>query len=190
MNKLPKPVNETPNGRPERLARKVIYENRWVNLYVDKVRFPNGNVIEEHHLVDFDTDAAIVLIENDASELLFVRVCRYTTGRTDWELPAGGMEDGEDPIETAQREALEETGYKTFAHELLHSYYPQDGISNKIYHVVYCRAGEWSAKFDRREVDEVRWFSQDELQTMLDEKAIIAGSALASLLLWFLRKSQ
>jgi ADP-ribose pyrophosphatase len=178
------------NDRPERLARRVIYENRWVNLYVDKVRFPNGNVIEEHHLVDFDTAAAIVLAENERGELLFVKVCRYTTGRTDWELPAGGVEPGEDPIETARRETLEETGYQSYGHELVYSYFPQDGISNKVYHVVSCRTGERTHEFDQNEVADVRWFSADEIAAMIDQQVIVAGSALVSLFLWFRRKGQ
>jgi ADP-ribose pyrophosphatase len=108
---------------PKRLARQIIYQNRWVNLYVDKVRFPNGHIIEQHHLVDFDTAAAIVLAENEKGELLFVRVCRYTTGRTDWELPAGGIEAGESPLDAALRETLEETGYQTSDHRLIYSYW-------------------------------------------------------------------
>lgn len=35
---------------PKRLDRTIIYENPWVNLYVDKVLFPDGRLIEKHHL--------------------------------------------------------------------------------------------------------------------------------------------
>ena len=43
--------------KPQRLARTIIYENPWVNLYLDKVRFPDGRIIEKHHLLDFEKEA-------------------------------------------------------------------------------------------------------------------------------------
>ena len=87
--------------KPERLARTVIYQSQWVNLFVDKVQFPNGRIIEQHHLLDFEYPAVIVVIEDERQRLLLVRVCRYTTGRTDWELPAGGVEAGETVLDAA-----------------------------------------------------------------------------------------
>lgn len=43
--------------KPKQLSRTVIYENPWVNLYADKVRFPGGRIIEKHHVLDFETEA-------------------------------------------------------------------------------------------------------------------------------------
>jgi hypothetical protein len=37
--------------RPEKLPREIVYESRWVNLYLDKVKFPIGLVIEKFHLL-------------------------------------------------------------------------------------------------------------------------------------------
>jgi hypothetical protein len=42
-----------------------LYENNWVNLYIDRVEFPNGYIIEQHHLLDFDHEAVMALVEND-----------------------------------------------------------------------------------------------------------------------------
>jgi len=63
---------------------------------------------------------------------LLVKVCRYPTGSTDWELPAGGVEADESVIEAAQREILEETGYESINHEQVYTYHPLPGISNKL----------------------------------------------------------
>lgn len=81
--------------KPERLSRTVVYENPWVNLYVDRVKFPNGHIVERHHLLGFDRHAVVVVADDGAGRVLFVRVCRYATGSSDWELPAGGIEAGE-----------------------------------------------------------------------------------------------
>ena len=79
--------------KPKRLARTVIYENPWVNVYVDKVQFPDGRIVEQHHLLDFEKAAVAVLVENDQDQILLVHAYRYTTDTIEWEVPAGRLDD-------------------------------------------------------------------------------------------------
>ena len=65
------------------------------------MKFPNGLVIENFHLLDFPRAAVAMVVENDFGNVIFARICRYTTGLTEWELPAGGIEVGESEIEAA-----------------------------------------------------------------------------------------
>jgi ADP-ribose pyrophosphatase len=168
--------------KPERLSRTTIYESPWVNLYVDRVRFPNGNVIERHHLVDFEHPSVIVFIEDERGRVLLVRICRYPTMSTDWEVPAGGMEAGETIFEAAEREVREETGYRCEAYQLVYAYYPLNGISNKLFHLVRCQAVERVADFDPGEVSELRWFEREEVRQMLKDKSIVDGPTLTAVL--------
>ena len=170
--------------KPERLSRNIVYQSPWVNLYLDKVKFPNGLVIENYHLLDFPRAAVTMIVENDVGNIVFVRICRYTTGLTEWELPAGGIEIGETEIDAARREALEETGYTSSDHQLLYSYYPMNGSANKIFHVVHCKALERVQDFDKDEVSETRWFTKAEVRQMIKDKAITDGFSLTALLLW------
>jgi ADP-ribose pyrophosphatase len=169
--------------KPERLARTVIYESEWVNLYVDRVQFPNGRVIERHHLLDFDHPAVVVFIEDGQGRVLFVRVCRYPTLRTDWEIPAGGMEAGETILEAAQREMQEETGYDCHDYREVYTYYPMNGIANKLFHIVRCKAIARVADFDPDEVSEIGWFEKAEIRQMLKQQLILDGPTLTALLL-------
>ncbi len=89
--------------KPKQLSRTVIYENPWVNLYADKVEFPGGRIIEKHHVLDFETEAVAVLVENDQDQLLFVHSYRYVTDSIEWEIPAGGIDEGESIFEGARR---------------------------------------------------------------------------------------
>ena len=170
--------------KPERLSRSVVYQSPWVNLYLDTVKFPNGFVIEKFHLLDFDHAAVAAIVEDETGNVLFARIPRYTTGATKWELPAGGIEQGETILEAAQREVLEETGYASERHQLIYSYYPMNGNANMLFHIVICKSMDKQQGFDTNEVSEIRWFSRDEVQQMINDKAVIDGLSLTALLLW------
>lgn len=172
--------------KPERLSRNIVYESPWVNLYLDQVKFPNGHIIDNYHLLDFPRAAVTTIVENNAGSVVFARICRYTTGLTEWELPAGGVEIGETEMEAAQREVLEETGYTTENHRLIYSYYPMNGSANKLFHIVHCNAVEYVQDFDPNEVSETRWFTKADIRQMIREKSIRDGFSLTALLLWLL----
>lgn len=85
-----------------------LYEGRVVNLRVDTVTLPNGRSgkreVVEH-------SGAIAAVPIDAQgRVLLVRQFRLPAGGVLLEVPAGGMEPGEDPAECARRELSEEIG--------------------------------------------------------------------------------
>ena len=168
--------------KPERLSRKTVYQSPWVNLHLDTVKFPNGLVIENFHLLDFPCASVAIVVENSLGNVVFVRICRYTTGLTEWEIPAGRIEIGETEIDAAKREVLEETGYSTEDHQLIYSYYPMN--ANKLFHIVHCKAIERVQEFDLNEVSETRWFTKEAVKQMIKDKAITDGFSLTALLLW------
>jgi ADP-ribose pyrophosphatase len=169
--------------KPRALARKQIYGSPWVNLYVDRVAFPNGNIIEDHHLVDFELPSIMALARDDAGRYVMVQVCRYPTGLTQWEFPAGHLEAGEDLIAGAQRELLEETGCRSADCELIYTYHPMQGISNQQYHIVRCRALPAEQSFDAVEIDAVNWFSEAEIWQMIRSGEMRDGYSLTAFLL-------
>ena len=168
--------------KPERLSRKTIYQSSWVNLHLDTVKYPNGLVIENFHLLDFPHPSVAMVVENHLGDVVFVRISRYTTGLTEWEIPAGRIEIGETEIEAAAREVLEETGFTTESHQLIYSYYPMN--TNKLFHIVHCKAIEKVQDFDKNEVSETQWFTKDEIKQMIKDKVISDGFTLTALLLW------
>ena len=133
--------------------------------------------------MDLPRPAAVAFVEGEQGRVLLVRVPRYTTGLSEWELPAGGMEPGEAPVETVRREALEETGYRLAACELIYSYYPLPGVTNKLVHVLRGRAQGAPGDFDRGEVSEVAWFTPAAVRRLIQKRHMHDGIALVATLL-------
>jgi ADP-ribose pyrophosphatase len=170
--------------RPRRLSRKVIYRHHWLELYVDKVVYPAGRRVD-HHVVHFSTDSVAAIVRDGRGRILMIRSYRYIPGTIEWELPAGRLEKRESPLVGARREALEETGWETTGHRRLYTFQPVNGMSNKVFHVVLCRAARDTGRFDRNEVAGLRWFGEADLERMIRRRRIRDGYALTALLLHF-----
>lgn len=168
---------------PTRLERKVIYESPWVNLYRDRVALHNGHIYEQYHILDFGPGSVVVLVENAQGEILLERIARYPTLAVSWELPAGSIDEGETALAAASREVFEETGYETHGHQWIYQYHPLNGISNMTVQVIHCQAATKTGTPDQNEVIETRWFSLQQIQTMIASKEITDGMTLIGLLL-------
>ncbi len=166
----------------EKLSRKVVYESSWLSLYVDRVRLPNGHILEEHHLLELGRGSVSAVIEDHQGRLLLIRLYRYPSDSFELELPAGRVEAGETPLEAVQREVLEETGYRAIHYEEMIAYYPVNGVSNHRMHIYKCRAAERVGTFDAIEISEVRWYAKEEIRRMIKSNEIKDGLSLIGLL--------
>lgn len=171
--------------KPQRLSRTTLYRSSRVNLHIDKVELPEGYIVEKWHVLDFEREATAVIVENGKGEILFVEAYRYITDSLSWEIPAGGVDEGETIEDAAQREVLEETGYQTENPKLRCSYYPSNGISNQIFHIVSCQAGEKVADFDKNEVKSYQWLEPKVIKNLIRQGKIQDGLSLTALLLHF-----
>ena len=95
---------------PQRLSTKTIYESDWVCLSADRVKMPDGTVIEAYHRLHYPSESVCVVPFNKRGEVLLIQSKRYIVGGLEWEVPAGYMDPGETAESAAARECREETG--------------------------------------------------------------------------------
>lgn len=96
--------------REQTLDSRLAFEGNFLRLYVDRVRSPDGHVSTREYLRHPGAVMIIPLLAD--GQVVLERQFRYPLRRTLIEFPAGKIDAGEKPFTCAQRELLEETGYR------------------------------------------------------------------------------
>jgi len=118
---------------PEVVDSRLVYEGRVVSLRVDEIALPHGRKATREVV---DHPGAVVVIALDTNdEVALVRQYRHAVKRYLLELPAGGLEPGEAPLATAQRELREEVGLDAARWTALGYFFSSPGFANEILHV-------------------------------------------------------
>jgi ADP-ribose pyrophosphatase len=107
------------------LSSQLIYEGRAVKLRVDTVEMPGGRKTTRE-IVEHGDCVAIVPIDADGNVIL-VSQFRKPVEKELLEIPAGGIEPGEDPVTTVRRELREEIGYLPRKVDRLGGFYSTPG---------------------------------------------------------------
>ena len=154
------------------LSSERIYEGRIINLRKDKVTVINGTSYRE---VVEHSGGAVLLAVTDDRKMVMVRQYRRPADKVMFEVPAGKIDPGEDPLETAVRELKEETGYTAGR------FYPSVGCSEEVLYLYLCTdLTEGETDFDENEALDIEKWDIDELHEMVmrgeidDAKTLIA----------------
>ncbi|MBD5526129.1 MAG: NUDIX hydrolase [Lachnospiraceae bacterium] len=102
----------------ERIGRELVHKGAIIDYYQDTIKIPNGNIAKWDY-IRHKGAAAVVAVKEDG-KLLMVRQYRNALNRETLEIPAGGLNDVDEPTDlAAARELEEETGYSAGKLELL-----------------------------------------------------------------------
>jgi ADP-ribose pyrophosphatase len=114
------------------VSSQEVCHGRAVNLRVDQVEKPSGKrttrEIVEH------SDCVAVVVVDDQDNVLLVRQFRHAVGKFLLEIPAGGIEPGEEPIDCVRRELQEEIGYLPRKIDQLGGFYTIPGYGTEYLH--------------------------------------------------------
>lgn len=91
-------------------SEQLLNRGTWMNLRVERVQLPSGSVVPEWFVLEFPDWINVIAITADGRFVMEDQY-RHALGQTGFELVAGVVDPGETPLEAAQRELLEETGF-------------------------------------------------------------------------------
>jgi ADP-ribose pyrophosphatase len=115
------------------LETRKIFSGKIIKVRVDTVSLPNGQQ-STREVVEHTGAVAIIAVDNN-DEIILVQQYRKPVERVLLEIPAGTMEEGEDPLMCAQRELREETGFTAEHWEKILSYYSAPGFTDEYLHL-------------------------------------------------------
>lgn len=170
------------------VKENVIYSGKILSLKCDEVLLPNGKTSKRE--VVLHNGGSCVLAAKDG-RILFVKQYRYALGEAIYEIPAGKLEKGEDPKNTAIRELEEECGLVAEDATLLYETYPTPGYSSEHIYIYRCdRFKNGKAHLDENEFLTGEWIEEEKVRCMMKSGQIKDGKTLIALLHYFLDKAE
>jgi len=92
------------------LSSEYLIKRPWLTARRDVAQLPDGRINNEYYVLEYPDWVNIIAITTEG-KFVMERQYRHGLGNTCYELPCGVIEEGETPLQAAQRELLEETGY-------------------------------------------------------------------------------
>lgn len=155
---------------------KQIYAGKRFQVYTDEVKGHTKEIIRH-------PGAVVIIPILDNGDIVMIKNERFVVNKTLWELPAGTIEKNEDPLHTAMREIIEETGYESKHVQHLFSFYSTPGFCDEVMHIYIAK----SLSFVGQQLEETEKITVHALplQILIDmiyNEDIEDGKTIASLL--------
>ncbi len=170
------------------ISSKVVYDGPLFRVHHDKLIEPGG-LRSEREVIRHNGSVVILAIDKSKSKkdpwIVIERQYRHAANQFLWELPAGKIDAGEEPLAAAKRELAEETGYSARKWSPLVEYWASPGFLGETMKVFLAEgliAGEARPEEDER-ID-FRLVKLSDVMKMIKKGAIHDGKTLTSVLLY------
>ena len=163
----------------KRLRGKTVYDGKILKLEVDEVELPDGTT-SKRECVRHSGGAAVLCVVD--GKVLLVKQYRYLYGKEIYEIPAGKLERGEDPLTAAARELKEETGISADLIPYI-KLYPTPGYTDEVIHIFLaenCRDGR-NQSLDDGEFLSVCFRPLNEVLSLIESGEICDGKTVAAI---------
>ncbi len=166
----------------KKLSSELIYDGKVIKVSKDQVLCPNGNE-SMREIVHHRGGVGILFKLGD--KFVFEKQYRYAFNEEIIEIPAGKLEEGEIPLPAAERELLEETGYRPLEMVFLGDMYPTVGYSNEVIHLFYCeKAIKEERHLDNDECIDLFMLSMEEIDELIASNKIKDSKSIAAIYLY------
>jgi ADP-ribose pyrophosphatase len=168
----------------KRLGSERLIETPYFSLRSDRLRLPDGGIKDPYYVIE-RPDAAIIFPLTASNEVVLVRQYRPPLEGMELGLPAGLVEEGEEPEEAARRELSEETGYAGGEWGPLGSLASSPSLKDNRAHLFLARGVEETSSPDpdEHELVEVVRVPVEELLGLVRSGNIVSSSGVAAIML-------
>jgi ADP-ribose pyrophosphatase len=168
------------------IASRRAYTGRILNVDIDTVRFPDGSQGELEMVRHPGASAVVPFLSDPAGDdpqVLMIRQYRYAAERYLYEIPAGRLDEGEDPAECAKRELQEETGCRAAHVEHLMTMFTTPGFTDERIHL-YLATGITHGEHEREKDEflEVEPMPLTRALELIRDGEIVDGKTIVALL--------
>jgi ADP-ribose pyrophosphatase len=167
------------------LKSKPIFESKWLSLYSNTYKLPNGETTEGFYHVARSNYVLVLAIDNQ-KRIIVERQYRRAVDNFVYELPAGSLKDGESPAAAAIRELKEETGFEGTYMGYLNIYPEPEFMSMEAYAVVLRIDAKSTEKinydkYESYQINEMKFIKVSKVKKMISEGKIKDMGFLAAL---------
>ena len=168
-------------GEFKRLERDLVHKGKIIDVYQDKMLTPSGDTVM-YDIVEHKGAASMVAVDGNG-KILMVRQYRTAIQKESLELPAGGINPGEDTKTRAMRGLEEETGYRPEYAEHLLDVFTSVGFCNEKIYIYYTDSLIPSKQnLDADEYVNVERYTLEELVELIKQGKIEDSKSVAGIL--------
>lgn len=167
-----------------RIGQQELLKGNFLHAFRDTVRLPNEGTATREYVVHPGAVMVIPLLETaDGLRLVLERQYRYPVAQVMIEFPAGKLDSGEDPWVCAQRELLEETGYRAVEWARAGVLHPVIAYSTEVIEIWFARGLTLGTRqLDDEEFLDVFTASPEELMVWCRDGQVTDGKTLTGAL--------
>ncbi len=146
----------------KKLSGNLKFKGKIIEVHHDEILLPNGD--QSMREIVKHPGGVCIAAQNEKGEFLLVEQFRYVFDQVLLEFTAGKLEKDENPLDAANRELIEETGYEALEMIPLGTIYPSPGYLGEIIYLYYAPKTKFvGQKLDHHEFLNVKTYLLDQL---------------------------
>jgi len=182
---MKKESGREPRKKTQVLSSQIIYSGKVFGIRRDEVIEPSG-VRTTREMITHPGSVVVLPVLPDG-KILLIQQYRHAAKQYLWELVAGRIDEGETAREAAERELIEETGYRAKRFEMFLEFFPTPGFLEEqmfLFLAEGLTAGKANPEDDEKIIS--RAYNHKQLEEMLRNKKLRDAKTIAGIL-YYLR---